>query len=88
MEQVSCYKSWKKLGRGLLWRFGYGDGVFDKVMGFKSGVSIEYGKIQKMPKHKDMDTVEMKAFADLVLKLGSAANIGVSNDKEVEQISP
>ena len=78
----------EKQGRGILWRCGYGDGLFDKVMGFKRGVSIEYGKIQKMPKHKDMDTVEMKAFADLILKLGSAADIGVSNYEEAEQISP
>jgi hypothetical protein len=57
-------------------------------MGFKRGVSIEYGKIQKMPKHKDMDTVEMKAFSDLILKLGSAADIGVSYYEEADQISP
>ena len=57
-------------------------------MGFKRGVSIEYGKIQKMPKHKDMDTVEMMAFADLILKLRSAADIGVPNYEEAKQISP
>ena len=35
-----------------------------------------------------ISTVEMKAFADLILKLGSAADIGVSNYEEAEQISP
>ena len=88
MEPVNCCQSWKNQGCTLLWRFGYGDGVFDKVMGFKRGVSIEHGNIQKMPKHKDMDTVEMKAFANLILKRGSAADIGISNYEEAEHISP
>ena len=62
--------------------------MFDKVMGFKKGVSIEFGKIPKMPKHKDMDTAEMKAFADLILKLRSAADIGVSNYENAEEVLP
>ena len=83
-EQVSWYQSLKEQGHGLLWRFGYRDGLFGKVMGSKKGINIAYGEIKKTPKHKDMDMVEMKAFPGLILKLGSVADIWVSNYEEAE----
>ena len=41
-------------------------------------------KSKKMPKHKDMDMVEMKVFLGLILKLRSAADMWVSNYEEAE----
>ena len=76
----------EKQGRAQLWRFGYGDGLFAK-MGYKREASTQYGKIPKMPKCNEQNTTEQtKKFSDLILKLGSAADIGMSN-YEVDESS-
>ena len=67
-----------KQGRRLLWRFGYGNGLFEKL-GYKLGGDVEFNKIPKMPRHKDMDTQDLRDFSDIIMALGSPDDTGVGS---------
>jgi len=66
-------------GRGMLWRFGYGDGLFAKY-GFENSLDIKYKSIPKMPTYKDENVEEMKKLADFILKTGSPADLGMAEE--------
>ena len=76
----------EKQGRWLLWRFGYGDGLFAQL-GFDKKLDFaDYDKIPKMPMYNNVDAHKVRAFADLILKLGSVADNGVANCENSEQL--
>ena len=62
----------------MLWRFGCGDGLFEK-MGHGKEMIIECDSIRKAPRHQDMDPEMMKDFANLILDFGSEEDNGLAN---------
>jgi len=58
------------LSREMLCRFGFLDNLF-KNIGHDGELNIEYGKVQKMPKHRDTAAEEIEGFADTLFKFAS-----------------
>ena len=69
--------------RGLLWQFGYGDGLFEELC-FLKGMKNDFGKIPKMPRHNDVDQNDVELFADIILKLPSQEEVIGSDYSELE----
>ena len=71
----------------MLWRFGYGDGLFEE-MGHGREMKIEYDVIRKSPRHQDMEPEMMKDFAKMILDFGSEEDNGLANTDNADNNSP
>ena len=57
-----------RLARGMLWRFGYLDGLFH-AMGWKDDFeNIRYGEVKRMPKYKHKEIEAMEKYANTIFK--------------------
>ena len=59
-----------KLAHKLLWQFGYLGGLF-KYLGYDNQMNIEYGKVKRMPRPKDVNEKDVRAFADSIMDFTS-----------------
>ena len=57
-----------KLARGVLWRYGHLDGLFDHL-GYKRTLDVEYGKIAQMPRVQDVSLEDIEHFSRMVIDL-------------------
>ena len=54
------------MGRELLWRFGFLDGLFEHL-GYDGKVDIDYGKVKRMPVQEDATPQAINAYAQMLL---------------------
>jgi len=62
------------MARSMLWRYGYLDGLFQKL-GHSSDMNVNYGEIKRVPVMNSDTDVITKLFSDTILKLGDHADL-------------
>jgi len=65
---------------GMLWRTGRGDDLFEKLGLSKPGMKIDFGKVPRAYKHKDVAQDTLRDMARMILKLGASDNVFGDDD--------
>ena len=73
------------LARATLWRLSYLDGLFEHL-GYSGKLDIDYGKIKRVPRRKDVDLKDVEIYANILIQLSDNVEMSAETDTELTAI--